>query len=58
MGKYIRNRFMKLSEEEKKMVLNIYKQDISFYKSIGVEYTTDMLMNTLNNSIDVINRLN
>lgn len=48
----------KLTHQEYELLLEMVRDDIEFGKYIGVEYTDNKILNVVNNTANVIRRLN
>lgn len=55
------NKLIELHEEltykEYELLLKVVKDDIEFGKDLGIEYTDTKILNVLNNTVNVIKRL-
>lgn len=46
-----------LTHKEYELLLKVAKEDIEFGKSLGIEYTDNKILNVINNTVNVIKRL-
>lgn len=46
-----------LTHKEYELLLKVAKDDIEFGKSLGIEYTDNKILNVINNTVNVIKRL-
>ena len=46
-----------LTFKEYELLLKVVKDDIQFGKDLGIEYTDTKILNVINNTVDVIRRL-
>lgn len=46
-----------LTHKEYELLLRVAKDDIEFGKSLGIEYTDTKILNVINNTVNVIKRL-
>lgn len=46
-----------MSNQRLELLLNIYKEDIKFHKSIGTIYTEEKLIDTFKLCIELVNKI-